>query len=390
MAGRGVCLLPVRAVIVKADILTPYGQGVATCFDALLQGRTAVAPFTRFSADEFPAGIAATIPDLVYHGQKSLVMQMLERLLPPESGLVPSDSALVLATTKGEIDLLEMSLLGRGGAAAESRLDNLLAKVARLAAVTGKAVVISSACTSSSAALARGASMIRAGKHDSVLVAACDAVTEFIFSGFSSLMALDSAPAKPFDKGRQGLSLGEGAGYALVMSEERALREGREILAEIAGWGMADDANHMTGPSRESEGLINAISLALASASAVTSDIDFISAHGTGTSYNDEMEMRAFNRLFATGKLPVYSIKGGTGHTMGAAGLFESLVAVEALRRATVPPTVNHLNTDDDASGWVSSAPVRLDRPKMALVTNSGFSGINTALIIKSNAGALR
>lgn len=365
-------------------MLTPYGKGVESCFNALMEGRSAVAPLTRFSAIEFPTSIAATIPDLVYHGEKTIVMQMFERLFPAP---IPPDSALILATTKGEIDLLEMNLLGLATEADDSRLDKLLSKVAVLADVSGKATVLSAACTSSSAALARAASLIRSGKEESVLVAACDAVTEFIYAGFSSLMALDSSPAKPFDKGRQGLSLGEGAGYVLVMSDERAKREGRPILAEIAGWGMADDANHMTGPSRESEGLINAISRALVSASTDQTEIDFISAHGTGTNYNDEMEMRAFTALFGSRKRPVYSIKGGSGHTMGAAGLFETLIAIEALKRGSVPPTVNHVNCDDDAMGWVSSTPVSLDSPGTALVTNSGFSGINTALILKLNAG---
>jgi 3-oxoacyl-[acyl-carrier-protein] synthase II len=228
--------------------------------------------------------------------------------------------------------------------------------------------------------------MISAGRAECVLVAGCDAVTEFIYSGFSSLMALDAVPARPFDVARKGLSLGEAAAFSLIMSRGRAEHEGREILCEIAGWGMGDDANHMTGPSRVSEGLIGAISKALASAGSSAGDIDFISAHGTGTSYNDEMEMRAFRALFKK-SVPVYSVKGAVGHTMGAAGLLETVVALEALKAATVPPTVNLVNPDDDARGWVSPDPVPLKRAKRALVTNSGFSGVNTALILEHPGG---
>ena len=130
--------------------------------------------------------------------------------------------------------------------------------------------------------------MIRNGHADCVLVVACDSVTEFIFSGFSSLMALDREPARPFDRNRAGLNVGEAAAYALIMSEERAARENRPVLGTMAGWGLSDDANHMTGPSRESEGLILAISKALGLGRHRPRRGGFhLSAHGTGTVYND-------------------------------------------------------------------------------------------------------
>jgi len=369
-------------VIVQADLLTPFGAGADLCFESILARQSAVSTVDRFNTAEFTSGIAATVKDLRYHGEKSLVMQMFERLFASSRPGIPTDAALLLATTKGEIDLLEKSLLGKGGDPAESCLERLLAKVAALSGAKGPAAVISAACTSSSAAVARAAATIRAGKAECVLVAACDSVTEFIYSGFSSLMALDTVPARPFDAARKGLSLGEAAVCTLLMSEERANREGRKILCEIAGWGMGDDANHMTGPSRQSEGLISAIQRALSSAAVSPGDIDFISAHGTGTSYNDEMEMRAFRSLFSATPPPVYSVKGAVGHTMGAAGLLETIIAMKSLQAATVPPTVNLSCPDEDARGWVSSEPVALRRAKRALVTNSGFSGVNTALVL--------
>lgn len=369
-------------VIVRADMLTPFGSGADLCFESLVGKRSAVSRVTRFNTAEFTSGIAATVSDLRYHGEKSLVMQMIERLFAVSRPEIPADASLLLATTKGEIDLLEKSLLGKSGDPAESSLDRLLAKVAALAGTKGPAAVISAACTSSSAAVGRAAAMIRAGKTECVLVVACDSVTEFIYSGFSSLMALDTIPARPFDAARKGLSLGEAAAFSLLMSEKRAKREGRNILCEISGWGMGDDANHMTGPSRASEGLINAIQRALASASVAPAEIGFISAHGTGTNYNDEMEMRAFRALFSDTTPPVYSVKGAIGHTMGAAGLVETIIAMKSLQTATVPPTVNFLLPDDAARGWVSAEPVLLERAGRALVTNSGFSGVNTALVL--------
>jgi 3-oxoacyl-[acyl-carrier-protein] synthase II len=124
-----------------------------------------------------------------------------------------------------------------------------------------------------------------------------------------------------------------------------------------------------------------AISKALKSAAVVESDICFISAHGTGTLYNDEMEMRAFHSVFKK-RIPVYSVKGAIGHTIGSAGLVEAIIALRALKEKTVPPTVNLKNVDDDARGWVSDKRKTLMHNKTALITNAGFSGINTALVV--------
>lgn len=371
-----------KAVIVQAEIITPFGLGVEPCWRALIEKRSAVAPLTRFSAAAFNSDLAATIDGLLYLGDKSLVLQMLERLFHGQAS-IPADARLLLATTKGEIDCLEKYVSSGSGDPAESRLDRLLARVAALTGVTDSGTVISAACTSSAAAVARGASLIRSGTGDCVLVVACDAVTEFIYSGFSSLMALDKVPARPFDRNRVGLSVGEAAADLLLMSEARAVREGRAILGEVAGWGMADDANHMTGPSRESEGLISAIGGALDCAGCSQGDIGFISAHGTGTNYNDAMEMRAFRAVFGDRARPVYSIKGAVGHTMGSAGLLEIIVALRALAEKRVPPTVNLLEADEDASGWASPDSVALAEQKPALVTNAGFSGVNTALVLR-------
>jgi 3-oxoacyl-[acyl-carrier-protein] synthase II len=213
-------------------------------------------------------------------------------------------------------------------------------------------------------------------------VVACDGVSEFIFSGFSSLMAMDPMPARPFDKDRAGLNVGEAAAYALLMSEERARLEDRPVLGTVLGWGLSDDANHMTGPSRESEGLILAVTKALSAAGIAPEDIGCIAAHGTGTVFNDSMEMRAFRAVFHDRARPVYSVKGGIGHTMGAAGLVETIVAMNALRARAIPPTVNLSTPDADAAGWVSDKRQPVRENSCALVTNAGFSGVNTALVL--------
>ncbi len=370
-----------KAVVTAYDMLTPFGPGLDACWDAITSGQSAIGKIERFNTSAFMSENAATIMSLRYHDGDSLVLQMLQRLL----GVIPApaDSALILATTKGEIDLLERRILGETGIPQDACAPvRLLEKAASLAGVAGPSMVVSAACASGSAAIARGASMICSGRADSVLVIACDAVTEFVFSGFSSLMAMDRRFARPFDRTREGLSLGDAAGYALLMSEQRAESEGREVLGEVAGWGLSDDANHMTGPSRESEGLILAATKALRMAGCDSSAIGMISAHGTGTAYNDAMEMRAFRAVFNEAPRPVYSVKGALGHTMGAAGMLELIIALRALKEGTTPPTVNLSEPDELAAGWVSPKAVGIDRTKMALMTNSGFSGINAALVV--------
>lgn len=369
-----------RVVAVSSEMVTPYGRGTEACWDNIFAGRTAISLLNRFDTSAFQSGYAGTVEGLKYHQGDSLVMQMLAALFV-KSGPIPVDADLIVATTKGEIDLLEEEILQGRKEISENSQAAFLEKVSLLAGVNTTGTIISAACSSAAVAIARAAAMIRSGRSECVLVVACDSVTEFVFSGFSSLMALEKIAAMPFDKNRSGLSLGEAAAFVLLMSEPRARKENREVLGEVLGWGVADDANHMTGPSRQSEGLILAIGKALSSARVREGDVGFISAHGTGTVYNDSMEIRAFNAVFRE-KKPAYSIKGGIGHTMGAAGLIELIIAMKALREGKVPPTVNLKEADSDAEGWVSTCSCPLQGNTVALMTNAGFGGINSALVL--------
>ena len=309
---------------------------------------------------------------------------MLTPLFQGLRSQIPQDASLILASTVGEIDLLERALLTGEGAPEDSLLTTLLGRVRRLSCVRGRGSVVSAACASSTAALAHAGRRIRQGREDAVLVVACDSVTEFVFSGFSSLMALDPERARPFDRGRKGLTLGEAAGVALVMSLDRARREDRPVLAEIAGWGLSGDANHMTGPSRDGQGLALAIEKAVGSAGISPDEIASICAHGTATVYNDAMEMKAFRRVFGGRKVPAYSVKGAIGHTLGAAGMIEVLLCIRSMADRVVPGTIGLEEPEDMAEGWVSPDPLSLRPAGCTLSTNSGFGGLNAALILRS------
>jgi 3-oxoacyl-[acyl-carrier-protein] synthase II len=380
--GRGAELVEMKAVAVACDLVSAYGWGVDSCWEGLMSANTAIRPFGRFSEKSFPTENAAFVSGLDPDGHETLVMQMIRPLVEKGASVIPRDALLILATTNGEIDILERSVLNGSPDAGGSRPDHLLKKLEQLCLLRGPGMVVCAACASSSAAVAQGAAMIRDGDSDCALVIGGDNISEFVAAGFSSLMALDENMARPFDKNRNGLSLGEAAAYILLMSDLRAASEKRPVLAEISGWGLTSDANHITSPSRDGTGLTLALRKALQSAAISATEVGSISAHGTGTVYNDSMEMKAFKAVFEAGSLPTYSLKGGIGHTMGTAGLVDIIVAIKTLWEKVVPPTVNLRNVDDEALGWVSPGKRRCDS-SVTICTNSGFGGINCAVVLK-------
>lgn len=372
------------ARVVEAEVCTAWGRGADACWRGVRDGRCAFADVTRFDTGPFPCRQAACVPGLRPEDGDSLVMQMLRPMLEPLAGRLPRDTLLLLASTTGEVDLLERSLMAGVGAPEASRLAVLLQRVAAMLRLESPGRVVSAACVSSAAAVAEAAARIAGGTCDSVLIVTCDAVTEFVFAGFSSLLALDPEGARPFDRHRKGLTVGEGAAYVWLMSAARAAREGRASLGEVAGWGLSCDANHMTGPSRDGAGLCLAVRQALVRAGVEPAGIGSVCAHGTGTVYNDAMEMQAFHRVFDAHPVPTYSIKGSIGHTMGAAGLIEMIMALRSMSEGVVPATAGLGEPDPVAAGWVSRRPVNGLRSSCVMSTNSGFGGVNAALVLRT------
>lgn len=368
--------------LVDGDLVTAFGDGLETCWNGLLTGQSAVRPVARFATESFRCHRAACLDGLLYRQGESIVWQMLSRLLAENDPRIPEDAPVLLASATGEIDLLEQAVDAGSKECPESKLTVLLQKICKRLGGHHDGAVISSACASATTALAQAAEMIEQDRCDCVTVIACDAVTEFVFSGFASLMALDPQGARPFDADRQGLSVGEAAGFAVLMSAERADREGRPCLGELAGWGMSNDANHMTGPSRDGASLARSVFSAFEKAQISPAVVSMICAHGTGTVYNDSMELKAFKAVFDRPRT-VFSVKGGTGHTMGAAGLVEALLTLHALKKQTVPPTVALRQVDEEAREWVFDETEFYHGATWALSTNSGFGGVNAALLLR-------
>lgn len=369
--------------VVAQGLLSAYGRGVSRCADGLLGGQCALRPAEgRGLPPALEKQWIGTIPPEELSAPASA--RFAAMLRAGRAGLpIPPDAAVYLATTVGEIDELEAAVFSGAGFSGQGGFSGLARLAADALGVdSSRLQVVSSACASSTAALALAASAIRRNDIECALVVGCDLVSEFVLSGFASLMAVDPDGAHPFDADRRGVAIGEAMAVALLMRRDRAEREGRPCLGVVAGWGLTCDANHLTGPSRDGAPLAEAVCEALSMASCLPDQVAAICAHGTGTAYNDQMETLAFKRAFGETPLPAFSVKGGMGHAMGAAGLAECLLSLEFLKRGRVPPTVGLRRVSDEAQGWVSSASRAVDPAGAILSTNSGFGGTNAAVVL--------
>ncbi|MFH1858473.1 MAG: beta-ketoacyl-[acyl-carrier-protein] synthase family protein [Candidatus Omnitrophota bacterium] len=368
------------AKIIDATIVTPLGDNLEKTWQEMLKGNHAISRVKRFPVNPYGSKTACTFEDLRPTGGRSMIYTILDRLFA-EMAPVPCDAFLITATAKAGLDNLELLCRGKPADIRDILPSSVTDMVSERLAMTAGGINISASCASSTIAVARGAALIAGGRTEAVLVCCADLVTEFIFSGFSSLKALAPGPCRPFDRDRQGLTLGDGAAAILLMSQGRAKRENRRPLGTVHGWGVANDATHITAPAKSGEGLVQAISRALKTSEIGAEQITAINAHGTGTVYNDYMELIAFQKVFGDRQVPIYSVKGAIGHSMGAAGGIEVALGLKTLCDRMAPPTVGLINPMDEARGRVSPEPVSLAGDYL-LTTNSGFGGVNAALIL--------
>lgn len=285
----------------------------------------------------------------------------------------PDRTLLIFSTTKGNVEYLS------------SDLKHPRLSLHQTAQYIGGAlgfqhqIVVSNACISGVLACIVAQRFLATKEYDHALIIGAEVLSGFIVSGFQSLLALSSTPCKPFDVNRAGINLGEAAGAMLVTSKPEMFSNG--TLIAITGSGLSNDANHISGPSRTGKELAGAIGHALASAMIHPEDIGAISAHGTATLYNDEMEAKAFVHA-GLQNVPLYSLKGYYGHTLGAAGVIETIIAKHALLNDEVIGTLGF-----DSPGV--SSPVNVNATltnkshKRVLKTASGFGGCNAALILE-------
>jgi 3-oxoacyl-[acyl-carrier-protein] synthase II len=376
------------AVITGCGVVSPLGAGVRAFWNGLVAGRTGIGPIAGFPADDLSPRAAAEVrePAIGDPDRAGAFALRAAREAVAEAGLAavdPTRTGVALGTTLGGMRIFETWCAG-GPADGLDRIP-YFAPAVRLASAfgcRGPVATTQLACASGTHAVALAADWVRAGHADAVLAGGADLLCRFVVSGFNALRATADV-ARPFDRDRRGLVLGEGAAVVVVEEAEHASRRGATVRARVLGVGAAGDAVHMTAPDREGRGAARAMIAALEDAGLASGAVDFVSAHGTGTPYNDAMEAVAIARVFAGRRVPVNSIKGAIGHTLGAAGAFEAVLCVEAIAAGIVPPTAG-LSEPDPACAeleLVRGEP-RVGRIDVVLSSSSGFAGTNAALVL--------
>ena len=361
-----------KVVCMGESILSPLGATPAENFAAVCRGESALQRYEgMFGVQEpFVASLMDrnrwTVPGRTFFD--SIVVEAARRAVEA-AGIDPASprTAFILSTIKGNIEFIDTQDV------------TLAASARRLADAFGNpnpAVVVSNACISGLAALLQGRRMLLSGSYDHVVVVGAEVQSRFIVTGFQSLKALSEAPCKPFDATRDGLNLGEAAAAVVLGFGE----EGWELVDGA----VRNDANHISGPSRTGEGSFKALRYVLRHTS--PEELAFVNVHGTSTLYNDEMEAIAIDRAGLL-DVPVNALKGTFGHTMGAAGILESILSMHAVDAGLVLPTRGF-------SELGVSRPVRVSATagqtgKRAFVKLlSGFGGVNGALLFRKGGAA--
>lgn len=385
--------------ILAGEVVTALGAGTDEVWRRMLEGSGGIRPLRRFAPGKFLTEVAAEVPletesllrarePAPAAGRAWLFALAAARRALEACPAVdrPLRTGLVLSTTKGEIGAIERLVTHPADPVDAHHDPGAFARdLSAALGLAGPVLAVSNACASGLVAVAQGARLLRRGEADRVLVVGVDALGEFLLAGFSALNALSKGPCRPFDARRTGLSLGEGSAALMLARPECA---GRPPEAVLRGWAITNDAHHITAPSRTGEGLIRALTQALAMAGLRPAEIDYINGHGTGTLYNDEMEAKAVRAVFGLPTPPVTSMKGYFGHTLGAAGVIETVLSLAALRARTVPASLG-LNEPG------VSEPITLPRAHLPLprfdhfVTHKcGFGGMNAVLVISRGEGA--
>jgi 3-oxoacyl-[acyl-carrier-protein] synthase II len=376
-----------RVAIAGCGAISAAGSDVPALLAALRVNSSGLRPCARFDLPRFQSSVAGEAASAGAGDNPALFLAgtalgearaQAARLLAAVS---PDRTGLVLSTTKANIEALERIMDGRpcsDVARRHLRGDLLAADLAAAHGARGPVQCVSNACVSGLVAIQQGAKLIQRGTADAVLVVGVDHLSAFVMAGFGALKALDPEGCRPFDRDRRGLSPGE-AGAAIVLMRSDLLSP---RAVEVRGWGTSNDANHMTGPSRDGSGLAQAIRGALRVAKIDPEQIDFIHAHGTGTAYNDAMECMALRAVFGEACPPFSGSKGMLGHTLGAAGVIETIVCALAMTEQFLPGTPGLNNADAVAPARLVREPRPADRLKHVLKMNVGFGGVNGALIL--------
>ena len=405
-----------RVVVTGLGAVSPVGNDVESCWKSLLAGKSGIGPVTKFDATGYRCMIAGEVKGL--DTEAIIGPKEAKRLdLFCHYAVVASDEALAQAglTEAQGIDETRAGVIvssGIGGLTTiEEQIRSLAEKGPRGVSAMSIPMMISNmasgyvairhhlkgpnfcivtACASGLHSIGEAYWMIVRGDADVMVCGGTEAVVEpFSLAGFGSLKALSANnddpehASRPFDKDRDGFVPAEGAGVLVIESEEHAKKRGANILAEIVGYGLSADAYHITHPAENGEGIQRAIKMAFQHANLPYDALDYVNAHGTSTKLNDLTETASLKMVCGekAKQTPVSSTKSMTGHMLGAAGGFESVVCIKSIMHGIVPPTINYTTPDPDCDlDYVPNEAREVD-VRLALNNNLGFGGHNASVL---------
>lgn len=406
-----------RVVITGMGAISPAGVGVKALWDAVMGKQCCIAPIERFDTTDQDVHLAGEVRgfDATEHGMTKKEARRFERFVQyavvasdeamAQSGLDmeaedPTRVAVLFGSGIGGIEELQKSfktLFEKGPKRVNplfipTMIGNMAPGLLAIRyGMKGECMDIVTACSTGAHCIGTAVRDIRHGYADVVLAGGTEeSVSPICLAGFSNLGALTKAEdplcaSLPFDVRRAGFVAGEGAGAVVLESLEHALARGVKPIAEIVGFGSTGDAYHMTAPSPDGEGIARAMAQALAEGGFTPADLGHVNAHGTGTPANDPTESKALLSLCGEEvgrEIPVVSIKGTTGHTLGAAGAIEAIVTALSVANDCVPPTTGFVEADPECPVNVLTEPLTGYPQKVALSNSLGFGGHNASLAI--------
>jgi 3-oxoacyl-[acyl-carrier-protein] synthase II len=400
-----------RVAITGIGLVTGLGATREETWRGMMDGACGIGPVTAFETAGYRSQVAAEVPMApVQAARTPLERRRLSR--SDQIGLLAAEEAVADAgLLDGELDRTRVGvLLGAGtadlirneeyfftvlergiGRARPSAAWNHFSStpvdaVARRFGFEGARACVVAACSSSTIALGQAADAIRLGRLDAAIAGGTDALARLTYSGFNALRLMDPEPCRPFDRGRGGMNIGEGAGILVLEDLDRAARRGARIYAELAGYGLGCEAFHPTAPEPGGRPVAAVIRMALGDARIDPSDVDHLNAHGTATPQNDRAEANGFRSVFGERlhDVPVTSIKSMIGHCLGAAGSIEVAVTALTVSRGVIPPTIHHAETDPECGVDVVSNQPRERSVRCAVSTSLAFGGNDSAVVIRS------
>jgi 3-oxoacyl-[acyl-carrier-protein] synthase-1 len=374
-----------RAIyITETNCITPLGFDVQSNIDAIVRGDSGIQlhqdaslmpiPFygSVINNEKIESAFEKISTETKYSRLEKMMILALEPIIKSSKVELNSKTAFILSTTKGNVTALKNDSEESFN---NAHLDVLAKNVADFFGFKTQPIVISNACVSGILAVSIAKRMIQSELYDNIFVIAGDEVSEFVLSGFNTFQAMSDLPCKPYSKNRTGVSLGEATAAVLVSVEAKNAK------IKVIGDSSINDANHISGPSRTGEGLFRSIQNALKEAQIDIDKLDYISAHGTATPFNDEMEAIALNRL-GLQNVPINSLKGFYGHTLGASGLLETVIAIESANQNMLFESkgFDEIGVSESINVIEKNEAKNID---FFLKTASGFGGCNTAVIFE-------